>query len=344
MKLEQRTFRMGTAIIVCAIIFRLLSGGALGKVVDTLTSPEVVSFLLYLETGRVVRPVQPLPPTEPDIPETTPPETQPTEPPTEPPTQPPTQPPPAQAVFSPQDADLVAVNSLCGYDADIEALLKQPLDWDLTAGGPSVLIVHTHGSESYINTENYTPSSDYRTLDTNYNVVSVGSRIAELLEAGGIGVIHDTTLHDYPSYTDSYNNSRDAVKAYLKLYPSIRLVLDIHRDAVENSSGNQIGYTVNADGQKAARMMFVVGTDANGLPHPSWQKNMALAVKFYAQLEKTVSGICRPISFRSQRFNQDLSAGAMLIEMGAAGNTRQEALLAAEYLSETILHLAHGTA
>ena len=336
MKLEQQTYRVGTAVIVCAIVFRLFSGGAVGKLVDFLTSPEVASFLLYLETGRVVRPVQPLPPTEPDIPETTPPETS--------PTQPPTEPPPVQAVFSPQDAELVAVNSVCGYDVDVETLLQQPLDWDLTADGPSVLILHTHATESYVNTESYTQSSDYRTLDTNYNIVSVGSRIAELLEDAGIGVIHDTTLHDYPSYSDSYNNARDAIKAYLQQYPSIRLVLDLHRDAVENSSGSQLGYTLETDGQKAAQIMLVVGTDANGLTHPDWQKNMALAVKFYAQLEKTAAGICRPISFRPQRFNQDLSPGAMLIEMGAAGNTRQEALLAAEYLTNTILHLAHGTA
>ena len=335
MKLEQRTFRMGTALIVCALIFRLLSGGALGKLVDTLSSPEVVSFLLYLETGRVVRPVQPLPPTPSDSPETQP---------TDAPTQPPTEPPPVQAVFSAQDADLVAVNSVCGYDVDVQTLLQQSLDWELASGEPTVLILHTHGTESYVNTENYAQSSDYRTLDPNYNMVSIGNRIAQLLEAEGIGVIHDTALHDYPSYSDSYNNARDSIKDYLEQYPSIRLVLDLHRDAVETSSGEQLGYTVDIGGQKAAQIMLVVGTDANGLTHPDWQKNMALAVKFYAQLEKTAPGICRPISFRPQRFNQDLSQGAMLIEMGAAGNTRQEALLAAERLADTILYLSHGTA
>ena len=90
--------------------------------------------------------------------------------------------------------------------------------------------------------------------------------------------------------------------------------------------------------------MMVVGTDASGLAHPNWQSNMALAVKLHAQLEKTVPGICRPISFRSQRFNQDQSAGAMLLEIGSAGNTRQEALLAAEVLADSIGALAHGTA
>lgn len=334
MKLEQRTLRIGAAAILCAIVFRLLSGGFLGKLVDTLVSPEVTSFLLYLETGRVVRPAEPQLPTDPSLPQT-----QPTQPQTQP-----TQPPAVQAVFSPQDAELVEVNSVCDYTVDVKALLQQPLSWDLTADGPSVLILHSHGTESYTKTETYEESSDYRTLDENYNVVSIGAQLARLLEAGGIEVIHDKTLHDYPSYSDSYNNSRDAVKAYLAQYPSIRLVLDIHRDAVEDSRGSQVGFTVGTEDGKAAQVMLVVGTDANGLTHPDWEENMALAVKMYAQMEKNVPGICRPISFRPQRFNQDLSAGAVLVEMGAAGNTRQEALLAAQYLSEAILDLACGTA
>ena len=89
--------------------------------------------------------------------------------------------------------------------------------------------------------------------------------------------------------------------------------------------------------------MLVVGSDAGGLSHPHWQENMALAVKLHAQLEKNCPGICRPISFRSQCFNQDLSPGALLVEVGAAGNTRAEALLATEQLAQGILALAHGT-
>ena len=247
------------------------------------------------------------------------------------------------AVFSPADASLVEVNSYCGYAADPAALLQMPLSWDLTQGGPKVLILHSHGSESYQKTENYTETTRYRTLNTQYNMISVGDRLAQLLEDGGIEVIHDRTVHDYPSYTDAYNQSRKSVKKYLEQYPDICLVLDLHRDALQDSKGNQIGYTVEVDGADAAKVMLVVGTDAGGLNHPDWKQNMALAVKLHAQLEKTVPGLCRPISFRSQRFNQDLSSGALILEVGAAGNTRQEALNSIQQVANSILALAHGT-
>ena len=70
---------------------------------------------------------------------------------------------------------------------------------------------------------------------------------------------------------------------------------------------------------------------------------MALAAKLHAQLEKRFPGICRPISFRTERFNQDLSAGALLIEVGAAGDTLEEALVAVGALAEGIADLALGT-
>jgi len=122
------------------------------------------------------------------------------------------------------------------------------------------------------------------------------------------------------------------------------MVLDIHRDAAEDGSGEQINYTVQTDKGESAKLMLVVGTDAGGLEHPLWQENMALAVKLHAQLQKANPDICRPISFRASRFNQDLSPGALLVEVGAAGNTRQQALVAAEILAEEILGLAKGSA
>ena len=174
-------------------------------------------------------------------------------------------------------------------------------------------------------------------------MLAVGQRVAELLEEAGICVIHDRTVHDYPSYNGAYNHARKQTEAYLQEYPSIQLILDLHRDAMEDSNGQQISTTVDIDGKTSAQLMMVVGTNAGGLYHPDWEKNMALAAKLHAQLEKTYPGICRPISFRSQRFNQDLSAGAMLIEVGAAGNNRQEALAAAEILAQAILGLSSGT-
>ena len=340
MDLQQRTTRFCGAILVCAILFRLLSGGLIGKLVQALSSPETMSFLLYLETGKVVRPSQ--------ITEIPPATTAPSEPtestaPTEPSIAPIEPLPPELPVFSAVDAALVDLYNACGYEPDMEVLLQKPLVWDLTSGEPTVLIVQSHGTESYAKTEGYSESSPYRTLDTDYNVVSIGEKIASELEQYGIRAIHDTSLHDHPSYSDAYNNSRKAAQQYLEQYPSICLILDIHRDAVEDKEGTQLGYTIDVNGQKAAQLMLVCGTDASGLAHPAWQDNLALAVKLHAQLEKNNPGICRPISFRSQRFNQDLSPGALLIEVGAAGNTRQEALFAAELLVQAIVDLSHGT-
>lgn len=248
-----------------------------------------------------------------------------------------------KAVFAAGDQSLVEVHNVCGYGVDVGAMLATPLTWNLRQAEPTVLILHSHGTESYRNTENYVQTTQYRTLDKGYNVVSVGDYLAQKLEAAGIRVIHDTTLHDYPSYNDSYVEARDAIAAYLAEYPSICLVLDIHRDAVEDEAGNQVGQAITVDGQKTAQLMMVVGTDASGRNHPDWEKNMALAVKLHVQLQKQTPGICRAISFRTQRFNQDLSPGGLLIEVGAAGNTRQEALLAAEKLAEGIIALAEGT-
>ena len=174
-------------------------------------------------------------------------------------------------------------------------------------------------------------------------MVSIGDHVAELLEAGGISVLHDRALHDSPSYDASYNNSRASAQNYLKAFPSIKLVLDLHRDSYEDEEGNQIVRTVFSEGNTLAQLMFVVGTDYGGYTHPQWQENFALALKLQTQLEKLCPGICRSINLRSQRFNQDLSTGALLVEVGASGNTRQEALLAAEVLAEGILSLAHGS-
>ena len=172
-------------------------------------------------------------------------------------------------------------------------------------------------------------------------MLSIGDRVAQILEAAGISVIHDRTLHDYPSYNGSYLDAREAMESYLAQYPSIRLVLDLHRDAAEDGDG-QMDTSAQVNGAESAQVMLVVGTDEGGLEHPQWQDNLSLALKLGVQLERLYPGICRPISLRTERFNQDLSAGALLIEVGAAGNTHAEALTAAEALAQAIAALAQG--
>ena len=319
MDIHKRSVQIGFCVLVFALTLRV--GGALaGKVAGILSKEKVANAIFFLETGRVVRAAKPSP--------TTPSETEPPAP---------TEPEPTAAVFTSSDISRVQLNNRTGVSVDSAALMQQTLSWDLTQAAPTVLIYHTHG------TEGYSEISGYRTKDKNNNMVSIGAAVARRLEAEGITVLHDTAAHDDPSYNGSYTSSRKSVQAYLAEYPSICLVLDIHRDAVEDEAGNQVGQAITVDGQKTAQLMMVVGTDASGRNHPDWEKNMALAVKLHVQLQKQTPGICRAISFRTQRFNQDLSPGGLLIEVGAAGNTRQEALLAAEKLAEGIIALAEGT-
>lgn len=232
----------------------------------------------------------------------------------------------------------------CSYRADTKALLLRGLDWNLAASEPTVLILHTHASESYTKLpgQDYDETAEYRTLNTDYNVVALGDKLASLLEQAGIRVLHDRGIHDYPSYNSAYSNSRKSVQDYLRQYPSIQVVLDLHRDAVLNSDGSQYAPTVEIKGKKVAQVMLVVGTNASGMYHPRWEENLAAALKLQAMLEKAAPGITRPTILRAQRFNHDLSDGAMIVEMGTAGNSFWEAMEAVPFLAEALIALMHG--
>lgn len=333
---EKKAIRVGLAAIACALAVKLFMG-APGWIAALLEKPEVASVLVYLQTGRVVK----LPPDAPE--EATEETTAPTEETVNAATAPQEQ---AVLTFSPQDAQLVTVSRAWDYPLDVEALLQTDLRWDLTQPQPQVLILHSHTTESYTQTpeQTYVATAAYRTQDPDHNMLRVGQALKEELEALGIGVIHDTALHDYPSYNDAYINSRASVERYLQQYPGICLVLDLHRDATDPNAGPQLNTAAQVDGEGSAQLMLVVGTNASGREHPNWQENMALAVKLHARLEQRYPGICRPISFRMERFNQDLLPGALLVEVGAAGDTLEEALVAVKALAAAIGDLAKGTA
>ena len=326
--MERKVLRVSTFVIVSALLLRLLSG-----LLPILPS-HAVSVMLFLQTGRLVRPGNILFTADTNQPTDT------THPPTDT-----TQPEIQQQlpVFSAGDAALIAINSGFSYEADLPALLTKPLRWDLTTDAPTVLILHSHGSESYAPTGEYPEVSPYHTLDNTHNMISVGDYVAQLLEAAGICVLHDTALHDQPSYNAAYANSRNSMQQYLEDYPSIQLVLDLHRDSIEDAAGNQVAQTVFAEDQTYAPLMLVVGTDHSGLSHPQWRENLALGLKLQTQLEGLCPGICRKLNLRTQRFNQDLSAGALLIEVGSSGNSRQDALRSAKVLADAIISLANGS-
>lgn len=330
---DPRNIRVYICFVVLAAALRLWGGRLTVPIQRFFANPEVASFILYLETGRAVHVSAPLETTAPPPETTVPPET------TEE-----TQPPKGPLVLSKADVSSVNIRNSGGIRVDGEELLLSPLLWDLTDGEDRVLLFHTHATESYTPTaENaYEASSFYRTLESEDNMLRIGETLARLLRAEGIGVIHDQTLHDYPSYNGSYSNSRRTMKKHLEQAPGLCLLLDLHRDALETESGKQIGKSITVDGRSVAQIMLVVGTNAGGLQHPDWEQNLALALKLQRQLETICPGICRYISLRTERFNQDLSPGAVLVEVGTAGNTLEEALAATEILAQAITALAQG--
>ena len=339
---EKRSARFGDAILIFALLLRLLVGIVVSKV--WAEEPQTV-FRPHRPAGGVslgpVLPTQTVPPVT-----TMPPSTVEPTVPTMPTVPAATVPVIPKITFSQGDMGYVKVRygTDCGYRAELEALLLRPLDWQLNSDEPTVLIVHSHATESFTRQpgQDYKETSEYRTRDTDYNMVAVGDLLAQQLRQLGIGVVHDRQLHDDPSYSSAYANSRKSVEQYLQEYPSIRLVLDLHRDAALNADGSQYATSATIDGQQAAQIMLLAGTDWKGGSHPGWQENLALALKLQVLLEQAHPGITRRTLVRGSIFNQDLCGGMLIVEMGTAGNTLQETLRAVPPLAKAIAALANG--
>lgn len=233
------------------------------------------------------------------------------------------------AVYVDNRSDKVFDETL--FDGTIETVLTGSVE-------PEVLIVHTHGSEAYTMPpgREYVPSGDCRTTDERVSVVRVGEEIAYTLRNAGISVLHITTLHDYPEYSGAYDRSLKTVEDCLERYPSISLVLDVHRDAVTDGDGNHYKVVSGEEGMNAAQMAFVIGTDGGGLTHPHWQENLKLAAAIQEELCAIAPTLMRPITVRNSRYNQHTTTGSLLVEMGAAGNSLEEALLSARLLGRAI--------
>ncbi len=245
--------------------------------------------------------------------------------------------------FTEAQAESIALTNTSSKTPDLAALLTEPLEWNLAGDEPTVLILHTHTSESYEpNGADYQQTAAYRTLDEEYNILAIGDEVANLLEQSGIRVIHDRTFHDYPSYNAAYSNARKSIQNILADNPQIQLVLDLHRDAGEED-GHQLRTAAQVAGQESAQLMTVLGVGRSGLVNDRWESNLSFALKLQCTLEAQSPGICRPLSLRPQRYNQDLAPVSALIEVGSAGDTREEALLAAQFLATAIIQLKDGS-
>lgn len=320
MKQYAHSRRVGLTAIAAALLLRLWTTGAVERAVTWLQSADGAAFLIYAETGRNVRFSPSLEAYSPNFVES----------------------PPASAPESPiptfSETEVADVTYAAKKNPDLAALLTEPMTWDLYGDAPTVLILHTHSTESYTRQgEEYAESSSWRTLEEAYNMLSIGAEVAAILSDAGIPTLQDRELHDYPSYNGSYVDARKSIQQYLAEYPTIRLVLDLHRDASGGENG-QLRTRAQVAGADSAQLMVVLGTN-----YKTYEENLSLGLKLHAQLERQSSGIMRPLQLRSQRFNQDLCPGALLIEVGAAGNSHGEALTAARQLAKAVIALAKGS-
>ena len=237
-------------------------------------------------------------------------------------------------------------NSTNLTNTQAEEILNTPCSIPIASfSEPLVLIYHTHATEAYepLDAEIYDKTYHWRSLDNSENMVAVGEVLAQTLEKAGIGVVHLTDQHDYPSYNGAYEKSALSIQAALEQYPSIRVILDIHRDAIQRDADTIVKAVAEIEGKKAAQLMIVAGCDDDGsLGMPQWQSNFRFSAALQDILETLYPGLCRPVFFCYRKYNMDLCPNGALIEVGSHGNTLEEAKYAAELLGNGLALLLKG--
>ena len=231
----------------------------------------------------------------------------------------------------------LAIKNETSYDVDLQELLRRGPGLRLPKEGPQILIVHTHGSEAYTQAglDRYESEDRNRTADERCNIIRVGDELTTIFTQAGLRVLHDREIYDYPSYTGSYTRSGQAVERYLAEYPDIAVVIDMHRDAL-GSSGVVYKTMAEEEGVVASQVMLLCGSDDSGLEHPNWRENLALALYLQEQVGIAHPSLMRPVSLVPQRYNQHLTTGSLILEVGSSGNTLQEALSAIRLFADAV--------
>ena len=240
-------------------------------------------------------------------------------------------------------------NNTSVSSADIAAEITNPLPFavEWNSPNPQILIMHTHATEDYRLSAGlwYRPGDGSRTTDRDLNMCAVGRVMADTLNAAGLNTLHDETLNDYPSYTGSYANSRAVVQQYLSQYPSIKIVLDVHRDAIETENGSRMAPVCTVNGRQAAQVMIICGCD-NGttVSLPNYRLNLRFAAAWENAMESLYPGFTRPVLFSYRFYNQDLTPGSLLIEIGGHGNNLNEALYAGQLAANGLIQAIKNAA
>ena len=224
---------------------------------------------------------------------------------------------------------IVRVKNINKTKIDVAKLLGQKADLSVSRQEPCVLIFHTHTTESYqyLDRSFYTAGFPTRDSDPGRNMIRVGDEICAQLEEMGFAVIHDTAIHDV-HYTGAYERSRAAIQSYQKQYPSLQVLLDIHRDAIQQSDGTKLKPVAEIGGKKAAQVMIISGCQESGngvSDFPDWRQNLVFALLLQQKMEQTFPGLTRPVFFSPRRYNMHLSHCSLLLEVGSDSNTLEEA-------------------
>lgn len=223
--------------------------------------------------------------------------------------------------------------------AEIVKAVSQEPSIKITGGkDPEVLIMHTHATESYQPQplDWYDKSYNSRTTDLDRNTCRVGDEILAQLTDAGISALHDTTLHDYPSYNGAYERSAETVKGYLSKYPSIKVVLDVHRDAIQPDGNTMVAPVTTIDGKSAAQVMIISGCDNGSFQMPNYMENLKFSAALQRQMEADYPTLARPILFDYRKYNQDLTTGSILLEVGGHANTLEEAIYCGELVGKSL--------
>ena len=242
--------------------------------------------------------------------------------------------------------DKIYLKNSTGLKLDLKNLLESKLGFKIENNdNPQVLIMHTHTTESYVGADTGYYTEDYtsRNTDNTKNMAALGRIVADILNAEGIKTLHDVTQHDYPKYSGSYTRAAKTVNSYLKKYPSIKIVLDLHRDAISAGGNDKVKLVTEIDGKKAAQVMLVMGSNSGSTTnHPKWQENLKLALKLQQTVETEYPTLARPLSLMPKNYNQSLTTGSLLLEIGTDANTLDEAMYSASLVGKSLAKLINS--
>ncbi len=229
-------------------------------------------------------------------------------------------------------------NTTLEHEIDIQKYLNSKVYADIDKKDPSVLIYHTHTTETYelLDRGFYTNERSSRSENSGENMVRVGEEICKILESNGYKTIHDKTIYD-KEYSGAYDRSCESISKILKENPSIQIVLDIHRDAIYQKDGSRVKPVTEIDGRKAAQIMIISGCeDGNVSNFPNWEKNLSFAVQLQNKLKNDNQQLVRPLMFCSRKYNMHLTPCSLLVEFGTDANTLAEAVYSAELFAKSL--------